>query len=426
MNKLKNSYIALAGHFVFIVLVVLVATKLHILNIKLEAIPNVTYDPSWYQAIAKNGYYYNPGIQSSVAFFPLFPLLWRWSHLDAYGISAFNFVLHIISLVLLVKEYKLNWRETLLTCSGFGLFYCWLPFAESVFLITGIAVLIGYKRNNLWLTAAGLFLASLSRSAAMVFIPAVLIVELLRWHKTNDKQNTTILRTIVLFASCCLAVITVAWIQWAETGHWFVFAKAHELWNKKLQLPALPISTWDNFKVLFLDTAALITGFICGIMLLGYLYTALVKKQEQNHPEVNFSLAYLGGVTLLQIIYGVQGEHTTYINSLNRYIFGTGFFLVFMIYRWRETEFDKMKILFAALVALAGIGLTGYFTNPYDAEQLLSARLDAVAILLAVIVYSLPIKKGAAGTLLFVAIYVFQTAMQLHLLELYLNGNWVG
>ena len=63
----------------------------------IEYFPNnvnlVSWDAVWYNGIKDNGYYYDPSRQSSVAFFPLFPYLWRLIGVNAVGISFFNFSL---------------------------------------------------------------------------------------------------------------------------------------------------------------------------------------------------------------------------------------------------------------------------------------------------------------------------------------------
>ncbi len=421
----NNKYLLVLSHFLFLTVLAVVGTYLQVYQLDLQTIQLAPWDPSWYRHIAQDGYFYKAGEQSSVAFFPLFPLLWRWLGVNELGICLFNFALLLISLSLLVREYKLSTKETLVVSSSVGLFYCWLPFSESVFLITSIILLIGYKRNNKWLTVIGLFLASLSRSAAVVFVPATLVVSILQFVFDKKEKRQQVFSFVQFLVTCCVAVFFVAFIQWQDTGEWFVFSKAHVAWNKKFQLPVLPIKTWDNFKLLFIDASSMIVGALCGFMLICLLFKKVRKQNVVINNDLNFSLAYLCFVTVVSLLFGVQGENTTYLNSLNRYIFGTGFFLVLIIHHIRNSQFSYKGLALVLATALVGIGVTGYFSNPYDTNQLLSAKLDALGIVFCFALYYY-ISKGISNNLLFIAVYVFQSALQLHFFELYLKKNWVG
>lgn len=121
------------------------------------------WDSNWYLSIVNQGYFYNPDGQSSVAFYPLYPMLIRagvFLGFDAYLTG------YAISLAALYGSCLLLWRlaarETrsaavaeravlfLLMCPGtmwFGLIY-----TESLYLLTLLGCLL-YARQGRWLTA---------------------------------------------------------------------------------------------------------------------------------------------------------------------------------------------------------------------------------------------------------------------------------
>ena len=81
----------------------------------------LNWDAIHYFSISKKGY------DSSfiVAFFPLFPMIWKFLHLGIYGIVFFNAILFLISFSALVKTMHLKREEVLLFLSvpSFLFFY---------------------------------------------------------------------------------------------------------------------------------------------------------------------------------------------------------------------------------------------------------------------------------------------------------------
>lgn len=422
MSFFKNSYTAVFLHFALLAIILLGGSYFGWLDINWNVIGVAPGDPSWYRNIATQGYEYKADAQSNVAFFPLFPLLWRTLNVNEYGISTVNILLLIAGILMLVKEYVLNIRETLLVCSTSGFFYCFLPFSEAVFFITSVMLLIGYKRDNLPILITGVVLASISRSAAVVFIPAVIVVQILSWQKKDIYTN--LCRMLTMLAACVISMAIVAYIQYADTGEWFVFGSASKMWDKRFQFPDLPLKTWDNFKVLFYDTAALITGLIAGFALLYLLIRKFSGATFSNKSDYHFSLAYLAGMSLIALVYGVQGNDVTYINSLNRYIFCTAFFVVPVIYQMRQKVSSVQQILLVSTLCVIGCLMAGYAGTPYG-TNLISARLDAVGILIIGLLFCF-LKNNKWGQGVFIVIYFFQLALQIHFFQLYLKPNWVG
>ena len=116
------------------------------------------YDVSWYQSIISNGYVINEGQQSNVAFFPLFPLIWKLLHLSNVGISCVNLLFLGLGAFVLAKTYKLSSQTILLLCSTTSLFFCYIPYSEALFFLAGSLIIYGF-RNNYWWLIAGIFMA---------------------------------------------------------------------------------------------------------------------------------------------------------------------------------------------------------------------------------------------------------------------------
>lgn len=423
MQFSKHSYLYVLLHFLLLAIILVGGSYLGWLPIKWVIIKLAPWDPSWYRNIAVNGYSYNASEQSSVAFFPMFPLLWRLLGVGEYGMSLVNLLLLVSGLVIIAKQYKLNSAEALFISATSGFFYCFLPYSEAVFFFTSVILLVGYNRNSLFITVLGVLLASISRSAAVVFIPSIVLVELLTWQQGQTYNK--VMRALTLLGACMAGIVIVAYIQFVDTGEWFVFGTASKMWNKRLQFPTLPLKTWDNLRMLFYDTAALAAGLIAGFVLVFFLIRKLINRVAIYKPDLVFSLAYLGGMALIALIYGVQGEHETYINSLNRYIFCTSFFAVPVIYQLRTTNTSIPMILLCLIVGAVACLLVGYPFNPYGADKQAIAWIDVIGILSVCVLFPL-LRSAATLQYLLLAFYLFQTSLQIHFFQLYLYQYWVG
>jgi len=130
----KSFFLLVVIHFS---LLFIMASILNLLRDECVAINNssiASYDAGWYKDIAVNGYSIKESNQSNVAFFPLFPMLWRLSNTSNIGISLINLSIFLFSIFLIWRSYQLKVIELLLCLSIPSLFFCWVPFSEALFL----------------------------------------------------------------------------------------------------------------------------------------------------------------------------------------------------------------------------------------------------------------------------------------------------
>lgn len=137
------------------------------------------WDATWYLSIAADGYWYKPGTESSVAFYPLFPLLIRGlSHLGVDPLLAGYGVANLS----LVGACFLLWRLTALETRSEGaahrsvlflLFFpgtvwCSIIYTEGLFLWLTLGCLLAARRRH-WLAAAALgYLGALTRTPGLL------------------------------------------------------------------------------------------------------------------------------------------------------------------------------------------------------------------------------------------------------------------
>ena len=101
----------------------------------------LNWDAEHYQFIKQNGFE-----SYRVAFFPLFPLIWKFLALGTYGAVLLNSIVFLMTFYLIVRKLKIkNSLEIVLylTIPSFIFFY--LPYSESIFFLCSTAILFGIK-----------------------------------------------------------------------------------------------------------------------------------------------------------------------------------------------------------------------------------------------------------------------------------------
>ncbi|MFW6075233.1 MAG: mannosyltransferase family protein [Chloroflexota bacterium] len=127
---------------------------------------SVRWDSGWYLTIANNGYQYDPQAASSVAFFPLFPLLIRafdavlpgsdvLAALIVVHLALFGALLYIYKLLRIDYGNRMAMRTIYFLLIFPGAFFLTAVYNESLLLFT-IAGALYHARRGQWLLA-GLF-----------------------------------------------------------------------------------------------------------------------------------------------------------------------------------------------------------------------------------------------------------------------------
>lgn len=200
------------------------------------------WDSGWYAGIVRGGYRYNadPSAQSTVVFYPLYPLLSR-ALVSLFGISvdmALLLVANIASIAVALLMTKLVKDEmgdevALLSLSCF----CFFPFSiflsagytEPVFLAFALLSLILLARRNFVAAAIAAGLASATRSTGIVLLPVILF-EMARLQPLRALPR--LLPRMVLCgglaASGLLAFMAYLWIAF---GNPLALARGQAAWH---------------------------------------------------------------------------------------------------------------------------------------------------------------------------------------------------
>ncbi len=251
------------------------------------------------------------------AFFPLFPLIWKILRCGIYGVVLFNGILFIFSASLLVTFFKFSAEEFLIILSFPSLIFLFLPYTESVFFFSVALALIGMSKQNNWIIFVGMLLASCTRPVVYVFIPAVIILNII------ENRKLTLQRFIFLILPILLGIILVFFIQYFNTHDYFAFFHSQKMWNNYLQIPKFHLTSWGGDDIVKLDGSAFLVGIIATVAIAYFAFKKSTIGESMKQEPTLFSIIYLAGICWF-VLFTRGGS----LFSLNRFVFATPFFFL--------------------------------------------------------------------------------------------------
>lgn len=272
--------------------------------------PGEYFDAVNYAVIAAKGY---DGLYLH-AFFPLFPLVMKLLS-SPWLAAAFNALIFALSAAALAREWKPSYPHFLMFFLLPSSVFFLLPYSEALFFAGGSLFLLSLRRNAVWLGVLGLLVAGLSRPAASVFLPALI---LLFWLNPERYK----LKSLLIHGATVLISFFGAWlIQDAWNGEWARFFEAQKGWGNELRIPSFPLKTWGSDRmILWLDLLALVIGVFAGLHILFLGRRRLRRELVSSDSATLFSLLYLAGISSTILLFR-GGE----IFSLNRFVFAVPF-----------------------------------------------------------------------------------------------------
>jgi hypothetical protein len=367
----------------------------------------LNWDANHYNFIKEKGYQ-----DFRLAFFPLFPIIWRFLDVGVYAIILINSLIFFTSFYILIKHLEIKGvKEILMYLSIPSFIFFYLPYSESIFFLSSLIIILGLKNNKNYLVYIGLFLSILSRPAFTVFIPALIITQLL--NRNKEKISLTI--GFYLLVSI-LGIISVGIIQFYDSGEWFKFFSEQKNWGNHLQIPKLPLTSWAGGFIVRTDGFAFLIGILSGSFLSAFILKLKWVKDTVLPKEVIFSLAYLGGITIAVLLF--RGGS---LFSLNRFVFATPFIIVVLNY-WIRQQFNlKIKKL---LLIFGLIFIFWFLFGSYvHIQQILKFGLLSVY---ATLIFALKSDKETIRKNSLILLIIINFSFQIIFYIRFLNGNWVG
>lgn len=389
----------------------------------------IKWDAGFYQSIQEHGYISEPEEKNNLAFFPLFPWLWRLLAYLGIGVAAmclFNFSLFLAGLYLLSRAFlQPGFSGLMLYLSIPSLLFFFLPFSEAAFFFCSSLFLAGLFRDKLHWAAIGIFLSALARPSALFFIPALIFVEAMAWKKEGSLSAINWKRVVVITSALAFGFVAVAFYQWAQTGEWLAFWKVRGAnWDNGFRWPSLPLSTWDGSRLMWLD------GLAFSVASFSFLLAAWLairpkrinsKSLLQLPPIFYFSTAYLAMLCLFVLFFQSRAEGGgTNLMAMNRYVIATPFFAVLFFHFWEKSPKVPRALFFLGAYLFVMLLLFGTFL-----PSNLPNHLRTVA-------YFLLLFAGAwvhhqqKWRWILAAVYAANLGLAAVLLHKYLLGGWIG
>lgn len=421
---LKNSIVTIVIHITILFMFYCILSFLGLIKNFPTNETLLQWDVGWYKSIVENGYSFNLGKQSNVAFFPLFPLVWKTTLLSPLWISVVNLIILLTGMLILQRTFNLVRRDLLLLLSIPSLFFCYVPYSEAIFFFAGSLIIYGLKKEN-WIAVIGIFIACMTRSSSLMFIPIILFAKL--YNFTPNKSNRKLIgETILLILSAIVSTLLAQYIQFLESGEFFTLFKTQKEWNRILALPKLYLTTWDGARLIWLDGLAFLVGIISMSLCIVFLIKKYFNKQKTISSNILFSLGYLSLVTIVVLLYsGEDGKGGTTLLSLNRYVFSTPFFTVFLIKLLQRDRLNKKVILHFIIVSLIVWSLFNMLGNLDNLLEFFKTKIYFGIIFLYSMVY-LIITNSNYKNQFWSGLYVLNVLLQIYLFNAFLNGVWIG
>ncbi len=387
--------------------------------------PTLKMDAGWYWNIRQNGYHYTPGQQSNVAFYPLFPWVWRWTGVGYLGIVLINIGVLLFSLYLLVVTYEVEQRYLLLLLATPSLIFSFVPYSESIFFLGATLLIIGFNKSSWHLILIGSIISCLTRSASAILVLCLVFTYLLcefpvvRWQR---------IRLYIFGITAALtSSMVVRWVQISEAGVDFSLFEVQSQWNRHLGFPSFPITTTTVKSLVWNDFLAMFVGLLSGLVILYYVYQRISYNQKQN-ADLIISMLYIAGITCVTLLFsGTYGERGTSVHSLNRFIFSTPFFTVFLIYQLKRLTYTK-EVLALCLVAFGSVYLSFIIgsTGQYASLRFQVLTFGYFLVMAFILVVYLETIKRKSSTRFWVLLYGVLILLQSYAYCAHLSGLRVG
>jgi hypothetical protein len=247
------------------------------------------WDAAIYKCVRDRMYIIEEGYYGFVrgAFFPLFPGLWKISHLNSLGISIFNFFCFAFGIMLLIgesgrasKANKLFLFSILISLPNSVIFI--IPYTEALFVLTGAIAFTGIAKNNYRMYFIGMMLLAMVRPATLFIFLSVIALELFIFLK--EKESRPFLRGLLQkLLPFMVGYFISVFIQFLYSGSWTTYIDAQKHWAGKLGFPDT-LSDWS------IEGFGLSVFAICfvAIPVVIYLIYQLIRKKLLSGLDNSF------------------------------------------------------------------------------------------------------------------------------------------
>ncbi len=368
------------------------------------------------------------------AFFPLFPLVWKFTGLNGLLISLLNYLLFSVSLIIFVKYYLKNREKDqlliytlLLTLPSTVIFF--IPYTEALFMFTMALALLGHSQKKYALYFIACTAMAMLRPAVLIILLAIIAVEILSWfrhRKTKEFISSLIRMSLPFITGTILSLL----IQNISSGSFNTMTLAQTYWEGKIGFFS-EISDWsiegfgmNVFALFFIAIPALAILFYTLLnrtLFKSFYNKQLVTRDDSGLVFFLISIFYLSTV-LIFILLTAQGN----LHSFFRFTMCSPAFYIVGIYFLSKQKGHCTN--FTSFLAFIPAILLGNFLWNVDFG---GSRMDFAyaGMYLAVISFYLLFFLGYMNNVLrwslSIVVILASIVWSSYLLNIFLNEGWI-
>ena len=340
----------------------------------------LNWDVQFFSYMAENGYGKDetwPGI-GTYAFSPLFPFIWKITHLPAPLICILNYLMFAVSLILLSSlflspdDFGKTDRILLFTLALTlpSVFSFYIPYCESTFIFTFSLAIWGLFRNKRWLFYLGLVLFTLSRPSFLIVIAAIIMTDLY-FLILNRRFRKFIIELGIKLLPILAGVVITFFIQFLSSGSFFKMFEVHDLfWGHFFQVPRT-IKDWSTegyamniFSIccVVLPTSLLFFSFLVSHLRRGQKcsITLFSAESRQDYLYILSIIFFAGNFFFVMF---TQGGN---LNGIHRYVLVSPFFYIFFFLFAKRLKTMKFNYMPVILISLVYLGFLLLVHGPYQ------------------------------------------------------------
>jgi len=220
------------------------------------------WDSEWYRTIVREGYVYYPGVQSSVAFWPTYPIVlqllsWAFPSIFITGtvVTVLSGGVAVVALRkwarVFVSDPVAMTAVVVLCVYPFSLYLYGAVYSDALFVATAIVAFLLIERDRVFLAGLVGILATAGRPAGLV-VAVALLLRVLELRNVSLGRTGVIARFDPRSMTRHDAPILLSWLGvaawsaylWSRFSDPFLFASAQSLWGQGAGPP-----TWLKFRL---------------------------------------------------------------------------------------------------------------------------------------------------------------------------------
>ena len=404
--------------------------------VTLESSRFQNWDAEIYVCLKETMYANDGGCYTLVkgAFFPLFPLIWKLSHLSSLQISLLNNLLFILSLsILVVMIFKSSEKDKLLvfllllTLPSTIIYY--IPYTESLFLLTMTLAFVGYSQNKYLLYFIACVGMGMLRPASFFIVLALFSVDalcLISHRRIKLFISSISKKTIPFFIGYALAIL----IQYSYTFSFRTMLDAQKYWEGSIGL-INQISDWslegfglNVFSIFFVALPALFFlaySIIRKPAFLSHYNESTISLENASKYFFLVSISYLSGILVFILLTSGGNLH-----SFFRFTLTSPPFYIVILYLLNLLLKQKSKIPIY-LISVPLLLLIPFLMNTeYGGSRL---NFPFLGMYLSLISFAFIYFRNVFGSSLkwtiALTIILLCTIWNTYLLNMFLNEAWI-